>query len=51
MARRDRSAYGVSMATFCREQLTARAAQVGKTMAELAAWRPAAPARGRRPRS
>jgi len=43
--------YGVSMATFCREQLTARAAQVGKTMAELAAWRPAAPARGRRSRS
>jgi hypothetical protein len=44
-------AYGVSMATFCREQLIARAAQVGKTMAELAAWRPAAPARGRRSRS
>jgi hypothetical protein len=43
--------YGVSMATFCREQLTARTAQVGKTMAELAAWRPSAPARGRRPRS
>jgi Domain of unknown function (DUF7008)/Eco57I restriction-modification methylase len=43
--------YGVSMATFCREQLTARAIQVGKTMAELAAWRPAAPARGRRSRS
>jgi len=42
--------YGVSMATFCREQLTARAAQVGKTMAELAAWRPTAPARGRRSR-
>ena len=43
--------YGVSMATFCREQLAARAAQVGKTIAELAAWRPAASARGRRPRS
>jgi hypothetical protein len=43
--------YGVSMATFCREQLTARAAQVGKTIAELAAWRPAAAVRGRRPRS
>jgi hypothetical protein len=44
-------AYGVSMATFCQEQLTARAAQVGKTMAELAAWRPAAPVRSRRPGS
>ena len=42
--------YGVSMATFCREQLTARAAQVGKTIAELAAWRPPASARGRRPK-
>ena len=33
--------YGVSLAAFCREQLTARAAQVGKTLDELAAWRPA----------
>ncbi len=38
--------YGVSLAAFCREQLTARAAQVGKTLAELAAWRPAPAARG-----
>ena len=37
--------YGVSLAAFCREQLTARAAQVGKTLEELAAWRP-----GHRPR-
>jgi hypothetical protein len=44
-------AFGVSLAAFCREQLTARAAQVGKTLAELAAWRPVAPTRGRRPRS
>lgn len=44
-------AYGLSLAAFCREQLTARAAQVGKTAADLAAWRPAAPARGRRPRN
>ena len=43
--------YGVSMAAFCREQLTARAAQVGKTLEELAAWRPAPAARGRRARS
>ena len=42
-------AYGVSLAAFCREQLTTRAAQVGRTVAELAAWRPAASARGRRP--
>jgi hypothetical protein len=43
-------AYGVSLAAFCQEQLTARAAQVGKTLAELAAWRPVASGRGRRPR-
>ena len=46
------SNYGVSLAAFCREQLTSRAAQVGKTLDELAAWRPAASAaRGRRARS
>ena len=43
--------YGVSLAAFCREQLTARAAQVGKTLDELAAWRPAPATRGRRARS
>jgi Domain of unknown function (DUF7008) len=44
-------AYGVSMATFCREQLTTRAAQVGKTLAELRAWRPEnGPRRGRKPK-
>jgi hypothetical protein len=42
--------YGVSLAAFCREQLTARAAQVGKTLDELAAWRPSPAARGRRAR-
>jgi hypothetical protein len=41
-------AYGLSLAAFCHEQLTARAAQVGKTVGELAQWRPDAPARGRR---
>jgi hypothetical protein len=41
-------AYGLSVAAFCREQLTARAAQVGMTVAELAEWRPAALARSRR---
>ena len=41
-------AYGVSLAAFCREQLTARAAQVGKTLPELAAWRPDPARRGRR---
>jgi hypothetical protein len=40
----------VSLAAFCREQLTARAAQVGKTLEELAAWRPEPAARGRRAR-
>ena len=43
--------YGVSLAAFCREQLTARAAQVGKTLAELAKWEPKPATRGRRPRS
>ena len=43
--------YGVSLAAFCREQLSARAAQVGKTLGELAAWRPAPATRGRRARS
>lgn len=42
------AAYGLSLAAFCREQLTARAAQVGKTTAELAVWRPEAPTQGRR---
>jgi hypothetical protein len=43
--------YGVSLAAFCREQLTARAAQVGRTLEELAGWRPEPAARGRRARS
>ena len=43
--------YGVSLAAFCREQLTARAAQVGRTLEELAAWRPVPAAPGRRARS
>jgi hypothetical protein len=42
--------YGVSLAAFCREQLMARTAQVGKTLDELSGWRPAPPARGRRAR-
>jgi len=42
--------YGVSLAAFCREQLTARAAQVGKTLDQLAGWRPAPATRGRRAR-
>jgi hypothetical protein len=40
--------YGVSLAAFCREQLDQRAAQVGKTPAELAAWRPTPSGRGRK---
>jgi hypothetical protein len=40
--------YGVSLAAFCAEQLAARAAQVNKSLADLAAWRLAAPSRGRR---
>jgi hypothetical protein len=44
-------AYGLSLAAFCREQLSGRAAQVGMTLAQLAAWKPDAPARGRWPRT
>jgi hypothetical protein len=40
-------AYGLSLAAFCREQLTAWAAHVGKTTAELADWRPETSGRGR----
>jgi hypothetical protein len=40
--------YGVSLAAFCQEQLDQRAAQVGKTPTELAAWRPAPSGRGRK---
>jgi hypothetical protein len=43
--------YGVSLAAFCQEQLDQRAAQVGMTQAELAAWRPAASGRDRKPRA
>jgi hypothetical protein len=40
--------YGLDIAAFCQEQLTDRAAQVGKTIPELAAWRPEPTRRGRR---
>ncbi|HEV2377800.1 MAG TPA: BREX-2 system adenine-specific DNA-methyltransferase PglX [Streptosporangiaceae bacterium] len=43
--------FGVSLAAFCAEQLTARAAGVGKTLAELAAWLPVPATRGRRARN
>ncbi|EWT07979.1 DNA methylase [Intrasporangium chromatireducens Q5-1] len=43
--------YGVNMADFCEEQLRDRASQVGKTIDQLKAWRPAASPRGRKPRS
>ena len=41
-------AAALTLAAFCREQLTSRAAQVGKTLQELAEWRPAPARRGRR---
>jgi hypothetical protein len=37
--------YGVSLAAFCREQLTSRAAQVGMSLGELRNWRPQPAAR------
>lgn len=42
--------YGVNMADFCEEQLRDRAAQVGKTIDQLKAWRPAPATRGRKPK-
>lgn len=43
--------YGVNLADFLEEQLRSRAAQVGHTVEELHAWRPAPATRGRRPRA
>ncbi len=43
--------YGVSMAVFCKEQLTMRAAQVGRTREELRQWRPKPSARKGRTRT
>ena len=43
--------YGVSLAAFCQQQLDDRARQVGKSLDELAAWRPEPIRRGRQPRS
>lgn len=40
--------YGVSLAAIIDEELAARAQRAGKTLDELAAWRPAATGRGRR---
>jgi hypothetical protein len=41
-------AFGVSPAAFCGELLTEHAGRVGKTLAELRAWRPEPARRGRR---
>ncbi|MGO0575484.1 BREX-2 system adenine-specific DNA-methyltransferase PglX [Ornithinimicrobium panacihumi] len=43
--------YGMPMAEFCREQLQDRSLQVGRTVEELAAWRPEPARRGRKARS
>jgi hypothetical protein len=43
--------YGVSLAAFTREQLSQRMTQVGRTLEELAAWRPAPTTRDRKPMS
>jgi hypothetical protein len=42
--------YGVSLASFTREQLTQRMTQVGRSLDELAMWRPQPTTRGRKPR-
>ncbi|MGC5626970.1 BREX-2 system adenine-specific DNA-methyltransferase PglX [Georgenia sp. Z1344] len=43
--------YGMSMAEFTRQQLEDRRRQVGATLADLAAWRPAPSTRGRKRKS
>jgi hypothetical protein len=43
--------YGTSMALFCAEQFEERRTALGVTTQALAAWRPAAPTRGRRAKS
>nr|WP_281361207.1 BREX-2 system adenine-specific DNA-methyltransferase PglX [Actinopolyspora biskrensis] len=40
--------YGVSLAAIVDEELESRRQRAGKTLDDLAAWRPAAPARGRK---
>ncbi|GAB3292705.1 BREX-2 system adenine-specific DNA-methyltransferase PglX [Parasphingorhabdus pacifica] len=40
--------YGVSLSAIVDEELASRRQRVGKTIEELAAWRPEVPARGRR---
>lgn len=40
--------YGVNLAEFCSEELRDRAAQVGHTLDQLHAWRPAPSTRGRK---
>ena len=40
--------YGFSYASFCREQLHQRMQQIGASLADLAAWRPAPVTRGRK---
>ncbi|MEX2292100.1 MAG: BREX-2 system adenine-specific DNA-methyltransferase PglX [Mycobacteriales bacterium] len=44
-------ALGYDVAAFLREELAARRAQVSRTDDQLRAWRPAAPTRGRTPRT
>ena len=43
--------FQVNLADYLEEELRNRASQVGRTLDELAAWRPPAPTRGRRPRA
>jgi len=43
--------FQVNLADYLEEELRNRASQVGRTLDELAAWRPPAPTRGRRPQA
>ncbi|MFN8074143.1 MAG: BREX-2 system adenine-specific DNA-methyltransferase PglX [Kineosporiaceae bacterium] len=42
--------YQLNLADYLEEELRSRAHQVGKTLADLHAWRPAPPTRGRKPK-
>lgn len=47
----DDATFGVNLADYLEEELRTRALQVGRTIDELKAWRPAPSTRGRKPRT
>lgn len=47
----DDATFGINLADYLEEELRTRALQVGRTIDELKAWRPALATRGRKPRT